>query len=119
MFSTCSVLLLSSPSLDTLLFSHQEQEEVSRRHEEEVKSLHQKLDLYSDTSLDRFKQNTLVTCARVRVCVRVCVRAHVIQLFSLVTMVILAAQVSNTYLIPPLLRCCVVLGGKSHFNNTI
>lgn len=38
----------------------QEQEEITRRHEVEVRTLHQKLDLHTDTSLDRFKQNTLV-----------------------------------------------------------
>ena len=54
-----------------MFLSSQEQEEVNRRHEEEVKTLHQKLDLYSDSSLDRFKQNTLVS-----VCVCMCVCAQ-------------------------------------------
>ncbi|XP_029910439.1 centrosomal protein of 290 kDa isoform X5 [Myripristis murdjan] len=36
--------------------ARQEQEEITKRHEDEVRTLHQKLDLYTDTSLDRFKQ---------------------------------------------------------------
>ena len=56
---------------------------MSRRHEEEVKTLHRKLDLYSDTSLDRFKQNTLVC-----MCVRVC---------ALVTMVTLAESQQHIF----------------------
>ncbi|XP_056138359.1 centrosomal protein of 290 kDa [Lampris incognitus] len=39
--------------------SRQEQEEINKRHEEEVRTLHQKLDLHTDTSLDHFKQATL------------------------------------------------------------
>lgn len=31
-----------------------------KRHQEELRMLHQKLDLHSDTSLDRFKQTTMV-----------------------------------------------------------
>lgn len=38
----------------------QEQEDVTKRHAEEIRALHQKLDVYMDTSLDRFKQTTLV-----------------------------------------------------------
>uniref|UniRef100_A0A674EQ42 Centrosomal protein 290 n=1 Tax=Salmo trutta TaxID=8032 RepID=A0A674EQ42_SALTR len=39
--------------------TRQEQEDITRRHEEEMRTLHQKLDLQTDTSLDRFKQTTL------------------------------------------------------------
>uniref|UniRef100_A0A4W5RCV5 Uncharacterized protein n=1 Tax=Hucho hucho TaxID=62062 RepID=A0A4W5RCV5_9TELE len=35
------------------------QEDITRRHEEEVRTLNQKLDLHTDTSLDRFKQTAL------------------------------------------------------------
>lgn len=31
-----------------------------KRHQEELRMLHQKLDLHSDTSLDRFKQTAMV-----------------------------------------------------------
>lgn len=31
-----------------------------KRHQEELKLLHQKLDLHTDTSLDRFKQTAMV-----------------------------------------------------------
>lgn len=31
-----------------------------KRHQEELKVLHQKLDLHTDTSLDRFKQTAMV-----------------------------------------------------------
>lgn len=31
-----------------------------KRHQEELRMLHQKLDLHSDTSLDRFKQTAVV-----------------------------------------------------------
>uniref|UniRef100_A0A8C7LS39 Centrosomal protein 290 n=1 Tax=Oncorhynchus kisutch TaxID=8019 RepID=A0A8C7LS39_ONCKI len=40
--------------------ARQEQEDITRRHEEEMRTLHQKLDLHTDTSLDRFKQTALV-----------------------------------------------------------
>ncbi|CAB1313460.1 unnamed protein product [Coregonus sp. 'balchen'] len=40
--------------------ARQEQEDITRRHEEEVRTLHQKLDLHTDTSLDRFKQTELM-----------------------------------------------------------
>ncbi|XP_057185912.1 centrosomal protein of 290 kDa isoform X2 [Triplophysa rosa] len=39
--------------------ARQEQEDVTKRHAEEIRALHQKLDVYMDTSLDRFKQTTL------------------------------------------------------------
>ncbi|XP_051548638.1 centrosomal protein of 290 kDa isoform X2 [Myxocyprinus asiaticus] len=39
--------------------ARQEQEEMAKRHEEDVRALHQKLDIYMDTSLDRFKQTAL------------------------------------------------------------
>ncbi|XP_023841797.1 centrosomal protein of 290 kDa [Salvelinus sp. IW2-2015] len=39
--------------------ARQEQEDITRRHEEEMRTLHQKLDLHTDTSLDRFKQTAL------------------------------------------------------------
>ncbi|KAK7121544.1 hypothetical protein R3I93_022587 [Phoxinus phoxinus] len=39
--------------------ARQEQEEIGKRHEEEVRALHQKLDVHMDTSLDRFKQTAL------------------------------------------------------------
>ncbi|XP_023650968.2 centrosomal protein of 290 kDa isoform X3 [Paramormyrops kingsleyae] len=39
--------------------ARQEQEELTKRHEGEVRSLHQKLDLHVDSSLDRFRQTAL------------------------------------------------------------
>ncbi|XP_070973057.1 centrosomal protein of 290 kDa isoform X4 [Oncorhynchus clarkii lewisi] len=39
--------------------ARQEHEDITRRHEEEMRTLHQKLDLHTDTSLDRFKQTAL------------------------------------------------------------
>ncbi|XP_051978997.1 centrosomal protein of 290 kDa [Xyrauchen texanus] len=39
--------------------ARQEQEEMAKRHEEDVRTLHQKLDIYMDTSLDSFKQTAL------------------------------------------------------------
>lgn len=38
----------------------QEQEEAVKKHEEQVRNLHQQLDLHTDSSLDRFRQTTLV-----------------------------------------------------------
>ncbi|KAA0705139.1 Centrosomal protein of 290 kDa [Triplophysa tibetana] len=59
-----------SKSLPTLKIAHQtignlqdrldqkeeEQEDVTKRHAEDIRDLHKKLDIYMDTSLDRFKQ---------------------------------------------------------------
>ncbi|XP_067293286.1 centrosomal protein of 290 kDa isoform X2 [Pseudorasbora parva] len=39
--------------------ARQEQEEIGKRHEQEVRALHQKLDVYMETSLDRIKQTAL------------------------------------------------------------
>ncbi|KAK2838372.1 hypothetical protein Q7C36_013186 [Tachysurus vachellii] len=39
--------------------ARQEQEEAVKKHEQEVRNLHQQLDLYADSSLDRFRQTTL------------------------------------------------------------
>ncbi|XP_049339916.1 centrosomal protein of 290 kDa isoform X6 [Astyanax mexicanus] len=39
-----------------LVKARQEQEETSKKHDEEVKNLHQKLDLHTDKSLDHFRQ---------------------------------------------------------------
>ncbi|GAA6081696.1 centrosomal protein of 290 kDa isoform X2 [Tachysurus ichikawai] len=39
--------------------ARQEQEEAVKKHEQEVRNLHQQLDLYTDSSLDRFRQTTL------------------------------------------------------------
>ncbi|XP_046705257.1 centrosomal protein of 290 kDa isoform X3 [Silurus meridionalis] len=39
--------------------ARQEQEELSKKHEQEVKNLHQELDLHTDLSLDRFRQTTV------------------------------------------------------------
>ncbi|XP_058842275.1 centrosomal protein of 290 kDa isoform X7 [Acipenser ruthenus] len=39
--------------------ARQDQEEVAKKHEEELRLLHQKLDLHSDTSLNKFKQTAL------------------------------------------------------------
>ncbi|KAI4825110.1 hypothetical protein KUCAC02_020808, partial [Chaenocephalus aceratus] len=41
-------------------FSITDQEEMIKRHQEEMKTLHEKLDLQTDTSLDRFKQMAMV-----------------------------------------------------------
>ncbi|XP_031725741.1 centrosomal protein of 290 kDa isoform X1 [Anarrhichthys ocellatus] len=39
--------------------ARQDQEEMIKRHQEELRMLHQKLDLHTDTSLDRFKQTAM------------------------------------------------------------
>uniref|UniRef100_A0A8C4SDF7 Centrosomal protein 290 n=1 Tax=Erpetoichthys calabaricus TaxID=27687 RepID=A0A8C4SDF7_ERPCA len=39
--------------------SREEQEEIGKKHEEELRLLHQKLDMQSDTSLNKFKQSAL------------------------------------------------------------
>ncbi|XP_042352849.1 centrosomal protein of 290 kDa [Plectropomus leopardus] len=39
--------------------ARQDQEEMIKRHQEELRALHHKLDLHSDTSLDRFKQTAM------------------------------------------------------------
>ncbi|XP_054475608.1 centrosomal protein of 290 kDa [Anoplopoma fimbria] len=39
--------------------ARQDQEEMIKRHQEELRLLHQKLDLHADTSLDRFKQTAM------------------------------------------------------------
>ncbi|XP_070763229.1 centrosomal protein of 290 kDa [Enoplosus armatus] len=39
--------------------ARQDQEEMIKRHQEELRMLHEKLDLHSDTSLDRFKQTAM------------------------------------------------------------
>ncbi|KAB5571625.1 hypothetical protein PHYPO_G00227210 [Pangasianodon hypophthalmus] len=39
--------------------ARQEQEEAVKKHEQEVRNLHQQLDLHTDLSLDRFRQTTL------------------------------------------------------------
>ncbi|TRZ00666.1 hypothetical protein DNTS_032011 [Danionella cerebrum] len=39
--------------------ARQEQEELAKKHEEEVRGLHQKLEVHMDTSLDQFKLNAL------------------------------------------------------------
>ncbi|XP_047658167.1 centrosomal protein of 290 kDa isoform X2 [Tachysurus fulvidraco] len=39
--------------------ARQEQEEAVKKHEQEVRNLHQQLDLHTDSSLDRFRQTTL------------------------------------------------------------
>ncbi|KAM9471251.1 centrosomal protein of 290 kDa isoform 1-T2 [Clarias gariepinus] len=39
--------------------ARQEQEEAVKKHEEQVRNLHQQLDLHTDSSLDRFRQTTL------------------------------------------------------------
>ncbi|XP_034443047.1 centrosomal protein of 290 kDa isoform X2 [Hippoglossus hippoglossus] len=39
--------------------AREDQEEMIKRHQEELRILHQKLDLHSDTSLDRFKQTAM------------------------------------------------------------
>uniref|UniRef100_A0A669CK13 Centrosomal protein 290 n=1 Tax=Oreochromis niloticus TaxID=8128 RepID=A0A669CK13_ORENI len=40
--------------------ARQDQEELIKRHQEEMKMLHEKLDLHTDTSLDRFRQTAMV-----------------------------------------------------------
>ncbi|KAM6973340.1 centrosomal protein of 290 kDa [Aplochiton taeniatus] len=45
--------------LNLLARARQEQEEITKRHEEEVRTLHQKLDVHTDTSMDLFKQTAL------------------------------------------------------------
>lgn len=42
------------------LYYLQEQEDMIRRHHEELRSLHEKLNLHTDTSLDHFRQTALV-----------------------------------------------------------
>ncbi|XP_055047695.2 centrosomal protein of 290 kDa isoform X3 [Misgurnus anguillicaudatus] len=39
--------------------ARQEQEDITKKHSEEVRALHQKLEIYMDTSLDRFRQTSL------------------------------------------------------------
>ncbi|XP_015208274.2 centrosomal protein of 290 kDa isoform X1 [Lepisosteus oculatus] len=39
--------------------ARQEQEDMTKKHEEQIRVLHQKLDLHSDTSLNKFKQTAL------------------------------------------------------------
>uniref|UniRef100_A0A8C5QQ97 Centrosomal protein 290 n=1 Tax=Leptobrachium leishanense TaxID=445787 RepID=A0A8C5QQ97_9ANUR len=39
--------------------AREEQEEITKKHVEDIKALHQKLNLYSDTSLNKFKEATL------------------------------------------------------------
>uniref|UniRef100_A0A3P8QN41 Centrosomal protein of 290kDa coiled-coil region domain-containing protein n=1 Tax=Astatotilapia calliptera TaxID=8154 RepID=A0A3P8QN41_ASTCA len=39
--------------------ARQDQEELIKRHQEEMKMLHEKLDLHTDTSLDRFRQTAM------------------------------------------------------------
>lgn len=46
--------------ISTTLCGPQEQEEMIKRHQGELRQLHQKLDMYTDTSLDRFKQTAMV-----------------------------------------------------------
>lgn len=43
------------------LYCLQEQEDMIRRHHEELRSLHEKLNLHTDTSLDHFRQTALVS----------------------------------------------------------
>ncbi|KAJ8002717.1 hypothetical protein DPEC_G00161840 [Dallia pectoralis] len=45
--------------LNLLARARQEHEDITRRHEEVVRLLHQKLNLHTDTSLDQFKQTAL------------------------------------------------------------
>lgn len=42
-----------------LVQARQDQEELIKRHQEEMKMLHEKLDLHTDTSLDRFRQTAM------------------------------------------------------------
>lgn len=46
--------------INTKLSCLQEQEDMIRRHHEELRSLHEKLNLHTDTSLDHFRQTALV-----------------------------------------------------------
>ncbi|NWS33076.1 CE290 protein, partial [Polioptila caerulea] len=39
--------------------AREEQEEIAKKHEEDIKVLHQKLDLYTDNSLNKFKETAL------------------------------------------------------------
>ncbi|XP_063252438.1 centrosomal protein of 290 kDa isoform X2 [Prinia subflava] len=39
--------------------AREEQEEIAKRHEEDIRVLHQKLDLYADNSLNKFKETAL------------------------------------------------------------
>ncbi|XP_036373669.1 centrosomal protein of 290 kDa [Megalops cyprinoides] len=39
--------------------ARQDQEDITKKHEEEMRTLHQKLDLHTDISLDKFKQTAL------------------------------------------------------------
>ncbi|KAG7455777.1 hypothetical protein MATL_G00244550 [Megalops atlanticus] len=39
--------------------ARQDQEDITKKHEEEIRTLHQKLDLHTDLSLDKFKQTAL------------------------------------------------------------
>ncbi|NXY64641.1 CE290 protein, partial [Callaeas wilsoni] len=39
--------------------ARQEQEEIAKKHEEDIRVLHQKLDLYTDNSLNKFKETAL------------------------------------------------------------
>ncbi|KAK3535966.1 hypothetical protein QTP70_022859 [Hemibagrus guttatus] len=58
------MVALCSPEVNNRLFhflyaQRQEQEEAVKKHEQEVRNLHQKLDLHTDLSLNRFRQTTL------------------------------------------------------------
>lgn len=35
---------------------------MAKKHEEDLRLLHQKLDLYTDSSLNKFKETALVSC---------------------------------------------------------
>lgn len=48
-------------SVLTPTYLSQDQEEMIKRHQEELRMLHQKLDLHTDTSLDRFRQTAMVS----------------------------------------------------------
>uniref|UniRef100_H0ZCF3 Centrosomal protein 290 n=1 Tax=Taeniopygia guttata TaxID=59729 RepID=H0ZCF3_TAEGU len=41
--------------------AREEQEEIAKKHEEDIRILHQKLDLYTDNSLNNFKESALVS----------------------------------------------------------
>uniref|UniRef100_A0A8C0UQZ0 Centrosomal protein 290 n=1 Tax=Cyanistes caeruleus TaxID=156563 RepID=A0A8C0UQZ0_CYACU len=41
--------------------AREEQEEIAKKHEEDIRVLHQKLDLYTDNSLNKFKETALVS----------------------------------------------------------
>lgn len=58
------ICLYVSPNLLTPRW-FQEQEDMIKRHQEELRTLHQKLDLHADTSLDRFRQTAMVRRHRV------------------------------------------------------